>query len=45
MSNLCCQIGILEHILGNSSIVQASIAASKVTAGDLPPFVTAPTSI
>lgn len=45
MSNLCCQVGILEHVPGSSAIVQASIAASHITAGDLPPFVTAPTSI
>ena len=45
VGSLCCQTGISEAVLGNASIVQASIAASNVTAVDLPPFVTDPTSI
>lgn len=45
ISCLCCQTGTRECVLGNPSIVQASIAASNVTAMDLPPFVTDPTSI
>lgn len=45
ISRLCCQTGIPECVLGNPSIVQASIAASNVTAMALPPFVTDPTSI
>lgn len=42
---VCAAGQVFKSVLRNTSIVQTSIAASSVTALDIPPLVTDPASI